>query len=131
MLSERSVNDMIFQAIVQSRKGGVVIDLPQLVSDLCESLERIGIDNPPSEIRPGGNRFRVSLLADSDFGQHLIPLFTCQDSLADINEAASKIEQAGEYALSDIENNVLYDQYDNIRELLYDLKTDYEPRMGM
>lgn len=122
---------MIFQAIVQSRKGSIVIALPQLVSDLCEKLERIGIKNPPSEIRPGSDRFRVSLLADSDFGQHLIPLFTCHDSLADINAAASQIEQAGEYALSDIENNVLYDQYDNIRDLLYDLKTDYEPCMGM
>ena len=122
---------MIFQAIVQSRKGIAVLDLPQLASDLCDNLQRVGIENPPSDIRPGGNMFRVSLSASSDFGKHIIPLFTLRDSLADINEAAAQIEQAGEYVLSDIENNVIYDQYSDIRDLLYDISTDISPNMGM
>ncbi|MBR5091691.1 MAG: hypothetical protein IK093_19895 [Ruminiclostridium sp.] len=122
---------MIFQATIQSKDGSVVLDLPQMPSDIIDSLERIGVKLLPTEIRPHDSRIKVSLSSDSDFGKHLIPLFSCDESLADINAAASQIEKAGEYVLADIENNVLYDQYDNIRTLLYDLETDYEPCMGM
>ena len=122
---------MIFQATIQSKDGSVVLDLPQMPSDIIDSLERIGVKLLPTEIRPHDSRIKVSLSSDSDFGKHLIPLFSCDESLADINAAASQIEKAGEYVLADIENNVLYDQYDNIRTLLYDLETDYESCMGM
>ena len=131
MLAERSVNDMIFQATIQSKGGSVVLDLPQMPSDILDSLERIGVKLLPTEIRPHDNRIKVSLSSDSDFGKHLIPLFSRDESLADINAAASQIERAGKYVLADIENNVLYDQYDNIRELLYDISTDISPNMGM
>ena len=122
---------MIFQAIVQSRSGAVVLDLPQIPSEIADNLEQIGVKLSPSEIRPHDSRVKVSLSSDSDFGKHLIPLFSRDESLADINAAASQIERAGEYVLADIENNVIYDQYDNIRELLYDISTDISPNMGM
>ncbi|MBS5733217.1 MAG: hypothetical protein KHW87_00740 [Clostridiales bacterium] len=72
---------------------------------------------------------QVKLYADSDFGNHLLLLFSEQNTLAEVNTVCFAIEKADESVKKELEQNLLYDQYTDTVKLLRNIR-DMTEQLG-
>lgn len=104
-------------------RNALVIDLPRDRFDIAVKMHSVGIETMPSKVRllDNGN-IRVELSADSDIEKHLLSLFNENCTLAEINSTVYKVQNSPDEIKDALEQNLIYDQYDNLKELLADIE---------
>ena len=108
-------------AIIRNKENTLVLELPHSIYDIYEKLRSIGIMQPPKRIPLTDNEdedIGVKLFSESDFGQHLLLTLHEKNSIADANMLTLVIGAASEDIKEELEQNVLYDQYDSMNEVI-------------
>ena len=108
-------------AIIRNKENTLVLDLPHSIYDIYEKLRSIGIVQPPKQIPLTDNEdedIGVKLFSDNDFGNHLLLTLSEDNSLADANLLTNVIQAASEDIKEELEQNILYDQYDSMDEVI-------------
>ena len=108
-------------AIIRNKENTLVLDLPHSIYDIYEKLQSIGIMQPPKRIPLTDNEdedIGVKLFSESDFGQHLILTLNEKNTVADANMLTLVVRAASEDIKEELEQNVLYDQYDSMDEVV-------------
>lgn len=115
----------LIKAIVQKEDKTLIAEFPNNIYNLYGELQSIGITKPPQKVfisDDDEHDIRVNLYADSDIGNHLILLFNEKNSIADVNTAANVVRNSHEAIQDDLEQNILYDQYDTAEEMIADIR---------
>ncbi|MEY8312514.1 hypothetical protein AALA61_11105 [Oscillospiraceae bacterium 42-9] len=105
-----------------TNKAGVALEreLPTNIYELHHALVEMGIRKAPRSILPtDDNVADVELTADSEIGSHLMRVFSKNDTLADANTVAFAISTAKEEILTELEQNIVHNQYLS-KEMLFD-----------
>lgn len=108
-------------AIIRNRENTLVLDFPRSIYDLYEKLQSVGIMKSPKQIQLTDNEdedIGVKLFSESDFGRHLLLTLHEKNSIADANMLTLVIGAASEDIKEELEQNVLYDQYDSMDEVI-------------
>ena len=108
-------------AIIRNKENTLVLELPHSIYDIYEKLQSIGIMQPPKRIPLTDNEgedIGVKLFSESDFGQHLLLTLNDKNTIADANMLTLVIGAASEDIKEELEQNVLYDQYDSMDEVI-------------
>lgn len=108
-------------AIIRNKENTLVLDLPHSIYDIYEKLRSIGIVQPPKQIPLTDNEdedIGVKLFSESDFGQHLLLTLHEKNTIADANMLTLVIGAASEDIKEELEQNILYDQYDSMDEVI-------------
>ena len=108
-------------AIIRNKDNTLVLELPHSIYDIYEKLQSIGIMQPPKQIPLTDNEgedIGVKLFSESDFGQHLLLTLNEKNSIADANMLTLVIGAASEDIKEELEQNILYDQYDSMDEVI-------------
>ena len=108
-------------AIIRNKENTLVLDLPHSIYDIYEKLQSIGIMQPPKRIPLTDNEdedIGVKLFSESDFGRHLLLTLHEKNSIADANMLTLVIGAASEDIKEELEQNILYDQYDSMDEVI-------------
>lgn len=116
----------LIKAIVQKKEKTLIAEFPNNIYNLYGELQSIGITKPPQKVfisDDDEHDIRVKLYADSDIGNHLILLFNEKNSIADVNTAANAVRNSHEAIQDDLEQNILYDQYDTAEEMIADIRS--------
>lgn len=112
-------------AVIKNQNDTLVLDFPRNLVDMQIQLSSIGIQKKAEEIllanNPDGD-ICVKLHADFGIWNHLVQMFSENDSLADVNKAVWAVLKADEVIKTELEQNILYDQYDSVQELLKDIE---------
>lgn len=112
-------------AVIHNKNNTLVIDFPRGMSDLQLKLMSVGINRMPQDIsltNQENDDIRVELYSESEIGQHLIRLFQPTDTLADLNNTEIVIMNANTAIKTELENNIIHDQYDSVKELLEEIE---------
>lgn len=112
-------------AVIHNKNNTLVIDFPRGMSDLQLKLMSVGINRMPQEIyltNQKNDDIRVELYSESEIGQHLIRLFQPTDTLADLNNTEIAIINVDMAIKTELENNIIHDQYDSVKELLEEIE---------
>ena len=108
-------------AIIRNKENTIVLELPHSIYDIYEKLQSIGIMQPPKQIPLTDNEgedIGVKLFSESDFGQHLLLTLNEKNTIADANMLTLVIGAASEDIKEELEQNILYDQYDSMDEVI-------------
>lgn len=108
-------------AIVRNKENTLVLELPHSIYDIYEKLQSIGIMQPPKQIPLTDNEdedIGVKLFSENDFGQHLLLTLNEKNSIADANMLTLVIGAASEDIKEELEQNILYDQYGSMDEVI-------------
>ena len=108
-------------AVIRNKENTLVLKLPHSIYDIYEKLQSIGIMQPPKQIPLTDNEdedIGVKLFSESDFGQHLLLTLNEKNSIADANMLTLVIGAASEDIKEELEQNILYDQYDSMDEVI-------------
>ena len=108
-------------AIIRNKENTLVLELPHSIYDIYEKLQSIGIMQPPKQIPLTDNEdedIGVKLFSESDFGRHLLLTLHEKNTIADANMLTLVIGAASEDIKEELEQNVLYDQYDSMDEVV-------------
>lgn len=108
-------------AIIRHKDNTLVLELPHSIYDIYEKLRSIGITQPPKQIPLTDNEdedIGVKLFSESDFGQHLLLTLNEKNSIADANMLTLVIGAASEDIKEELEQNILYDQYGSMDEVI-------------
>ena len=108
-------------AIIRNRENTLVLDFPRSIYDLYKKLQSVGIMKSPKQIPLTDNEdedIGVKLFSESDFGQHLLLTLHEKNTIADANMLTLVIGSASEDIKEELEQNVLYDQYDSMDEVI-------------
>ena len=108
-------------AIIRNKENTLVLELPHSIYDIYEKLQSIGIMQPPKQIPLTDNEdedIGVKLFSDNDFGNHLLLTLSEDNSLADANLLTYIVQNASEDIKEELEQNILYDQYDSMDEVI-------------
>ena len=108
-------------AIIRNKENTLVLELPHSIYDIYEKLQSIGIMQPPKQIPLSDNEdedIGVKLFSESDFGRHLLLTLNEKNSIADANMLTLVIGAASEDIKEELEQNVLYDQYDSMNDVI-------------
>lgn len=108
-------------AIIRNKENTLVLDLPHSIYDIYEKLQSIGITQPPKQIPLTDNEdedIGVKLFSESDFGRHLLLTLHEKNSIADANMLTLVIGAASEDIKEELEQNILYDQYDSMDDVI-------------
>lgn len=108
-------------AIIRNRENTLVLDLPRSIYDLYEKLQSVGIMRSPKQIPLTDNEdedIGVKLFSDNDFGQHLLLTLNEENTLNDANLLTYIVQNASEDIKEELEQNILYDQYDSMDEVI-------------
>ena len=108
-------------AIIRNKENTLVLDLPHSIYDIYEKLRSIGIMKSPKQIPLTDNEdedIGVKLFSESDFGRHLLLTLNKENSIADANMLTNVIQAASEDIKEELEQNILYDQYDSMDEVI-------------
>jgi len=98
-------------AIIRNKENTLVLELPHSIYDIYEKLQIPLIDNEDEDIG-------VKLFSESDFGQHLLLTLNEKNTIADANMLTLVIGAASEDIQEELEQNILYDQYDSMDEVI-------------
>jgi hypothetical protein len=112
-------------AEIKNKRDTLVLGFPRNAADMQIKLSSIGIhknvkDIPLSVQESDG--IRVRLYTESNIWNHFIRMFSGNESLADVNEAVWAVLKADEAVKTELEQNILHDQYDSVPELLKDIE---------
>lgn len=108
-------------AIIRNKGNTLVLDLPHSIYDIYEKLQSIGIMQPPKQIPLTDNEdedIGVKLFSESDFGRLLLLTLHEKNTIADANMLTLVIGAASEDIKEELEQNILYDQYDSMDEVI-------------
>lgn len=108
-------------AIIRNKENTLVLELPHSIYDIYEKLRSIGIMQPPKRIPLTDNEdedIGVKLFSESDFGRHLLLTLNEKNSFADANMLTLVIGAASEDIKEELEQNILYDQYGSMDEVI-------------
>ena len=108
-------------AIIRNKDYTLALELPHSIYDIYDKLRSIGIRQPPKQIPLTDNEgedIGVKLFSESDFGQHLLLTLNEKNTIADANMLTLVIGAASEDIKEELEQNILYDQYDSMDEVI-------------
>ena len=108
-------------AIIRNKENTLVLDFPRSIYDLYEKLQSVGIMKSPKQIPLTDNEdedIGVKLFSESDFGQHLLLTLHEKNTIADANMLTLVIGSASDDIKDELEQNILYDQYDTMDEVI-------------
>ena len=108
-------------AIIRNKENTLVLELPHSIYDIYEKLQSIGIMQSPKRIPLTDNEdedIGVKLFSESDFGQHLLLTLNEKNTIADANMLTNVIQAASEDIKEELEQNILYDQYDSMNDVI-------------
>ena len=92
------------------------LDIHQFYHDMREA----GINKPPRNILLHDDKdVEVKLFSDSEIGSRLLRVFSKNDTLTDANTVAFAVSTAREEILTDLEQNIIHNQY-LTKEMLFD-----------
>ncbi len=95
-------------------------ELPANIHELHHALTEMGIRKTPRSILlMDDNAADVELTADSEIGSRLLRVFSKSDTLADANTVAFAVSTAREEILTDLEQNIIHNQY-LTKEMLFE-----------
>lgn len=116
----------MIKAVIENKNGGTLVtQFPCDIYKLYSDLHSVGIMTPPNKLKLTDREddpISVKLYSDSDFGNHLLLLFSEESTLSDVNTVCFVIEKADESIKEELEQNLLYDQYSSTSELIHDIK---------
>ena len=103
----------MIKAKITSKAGtSLEWELPANIHELHHALVEMGIRKTPrSLLLMDDNAANVELTADSEIGKGLLRVFGRNDTLADANTVAFAVSTAREEILSELEQNIVHDQY--------------------
>lgn len=107
--------------IIRNKENTLVLELPHSIYDIYEKLRSIGITQPPKQIPLTDSEdedIGVKLFSDNDFGRHLLLTLNEENTLNDANMLTLVIGAASEDIKEELEQNILYDQYDSMDEVI-------------
>ena len=107
--------------IIRNKENTLVLELPHSIYDIYDKLRSIGIQQPPKQIPLTDNEdedIGVKLFSESDFGQHLLFTLNEKNTIADANMLTNVIQAASDDIKEELEQNVLYDQYGSMDEVI-------------
>ena len=107
--------------IIRNKENTLVLELPHSIYDIYDKLRSIGIQQPPKQIPLTDNEdegIGVKLFSESDFGQHLLLTLNEKNTIADANMLTNVIQAASDDIKEELEQNVLYDQYGSMDEVI-------------
>ncbi len=111
---------MIKVKITGKAGGALEQELPTDIHQLYYDMREVGISKPPKNILLHDDKdVDVKLSSDSEIGNRLLRVFGRNDTLADANTVAFAASTAREEILTDLEQNILHDQY-STKEMLFD-----------
>ncbi len=116
----------LIKAEVQSGEKSITVDMPQYIYDIHILLRESGINETPKNLRITDREedaVQVKLTSDNDMGNHIIRLFNETNTLAEVNTAANVVCSTHEVIRDDLEQNILYDQYDTAEEMTEDIRS--------
>ena len=108
-------------AIIRNKNNTLVLDFPCSIYDLYEKLQSVGIMKSPKQIPLTDNEdedIGVKLFSDNDFGRHLLLTLNEENTLNDANLLTLVIGSASDDIKDELEQNILYDQYDSMDEVI-------------
>ena len=108
-------------AIIRNKENTLVLDFPRSIYDLYEKLQSVGIMRSPKQIPLTDNEdedIGVKLFSDNDFGNHLLLTLHEKNTIADANMLTLVIGSASDDINEELEQNILYDQYDSMDEVI-------------
>ena len=98
-------------------------ELPTNINELHHALLEMGIRKTPRSILlEDDNAAEVELTADSEIGSRLLRVFGKSDTLADANTVAFVVSTARDEILTELEQNILHNQYLTKEMLLDDIR---------
>lgn len=111
----------MIKAKITTRSGrSLDWDFPGNIHELHHTLLEMGIRKTPRSILlQNDNAAEVKLSADSEIGSRLLRVFGRNDTLADANTVAFAVSTAREEILTDLEQNIVHNQY-LTKEMLFD-----------
>lgn len=108
-------------AIIRNKENALVLELPHSIYDIYDKLRSIGIGRPPKQIPLTDNEdedIGVKLYSDSSIGRHLLLTLNEKNTIADANMLTNVIRAANEDIKEELEQNILYDQYGSMDEVI-------------
>ena len=108
-------------AIIRNKDNTLVLDFPCDIYSVYTKLQSIGIAKSPKQIPLTDNEgedIGVKLYSESDFGRHLLLTLNEKNSIADANMLTLVVGAASEDIKEELEQNILYDQYDSMDEVI-------------
>lgn len=115
----RNVN--MITAIIRNKDAALILEFPWEVYDLYERLQSIGIAKSPKQIPLTDNEdedIGVKLYSDSSIGRHLLLTLNEKNTIAEANMLTLVVEAASEDIKEELEQNILYDQYSSMDEVI-------------
>ena len=104
-------------ALIRNKENTLIQVFPCSIYDLYEKLQSVGIRRSPKQIPLTDNEdedIGVKLFSDNDFGNHLLLTLNEENTLADANLLTLIVQAADEDIKEELEQNVLYDQYETM-----------------
>ena len=105
-----------------TNKTGTALEreLPIDIYQLYHDMRMAGISKPPKNILLHDDKdVDVKLSSDSEIGSRLLRVFGKHDTLSDANTVAFAVSTAREEILTDLEQNIIHNQY-LTKEMLFD-----------
>ena len=112
-------------AEIKNKRDTLVLGFPRNAADMQIKLSFIGIHKNVKDIQLSAQEsddIRVRLYAESNIWNHFVRIFSGNESLADVNEAVWAVLKADEVIKTELEQNIIHDQYDSVPELLKDIE---------
>ncbi len=112
-------------AEIKNKRDTLVLGFPRNAADMQIKLSSIGIHKNVKDIPLSAQEsddIRVRLYAENNIWNHFVRIFSGTESLADVNEAVWAILKADEVIKTELEQNIIHDQYDSVQELLKDIE---------
>lgn len=112
-------------AEIKNKRDTLVLAFPRNAADMQIKLSSIGIHKNVKDIPLSAQEsddIRVRLYTESNIWNHFVRIFSENESLADVNEAVWAVLKADEVIKTELEQNILHDQYDSVPELLKDIE---------
>ena len=101
---------MLLTALVQTKGGTLVVNLPRDRIDLEIKIRSVGIQKTSNQIHIIDDEdcnVSVKLFGESDIGRHLSLLFGENDTLLDVNKTLQTVENSVEDICDDLELNYM------------------------
>ena len=115
----------MINALIQKQNGGALVwEFPGQMHKLENELQKIGIQQWSARIRlldDEDNPVSVKLYAEEEIGQHLIPLFSEDDILEDVQNLTEAVRNANPLIREEFRQRIMDDQYSSREDLYQDI----------
>ena len=115
----------MINALIQKQNGGTLVwEFPGQMYKLENELQKIGIQQWSARIRlldDEDNPVSVKLYAEEEIGQHLIPLFSEDDILEDVQNLTEAVRNANPLIREEFRQRIMDDQYSSREDLYQDI----------